>query len=107
MTLALRCFVEGRRRNFEGGRAALARLESLNDPLAARAIYRAWAHAAVGDLDRGLRYLEEAVNAADPHALYVQVFPPNEPLRSHPAYLEIVRRQRLPVSDVAPVATSY
>jgi tetratricopeptide (TPR) repeat protein len=106
MTLALRCFVEGRRRNFEGGRAALARLESLNDPLAARAIYRAWAHAAIGDLDRGFRYLEEAVDAADPHALYMQVFPPNEPLRSHPAYPEIVRRQRLPASEVSPVATS-
>lgn len=95
-TLALRCFVEGARGNLEAVRQTLARLDSLQDPAAARAIYRAWAYAATGDLDRGMQYLERAVDAADPHALYVEVFPPNAPLRAHPRYPEILRRQRLP-----------
>jgi serine/threonine-protein kinase len=96
MTLALRCFVEGARGNFEAARQRLARLDSLEDPSVARAIYRAWAYGATDDLDRGMEQLERAVDAADPHALYVEVFPLNAPLRAHPRYPEILRRQRLP-----------
>ena len=84
MTLALRCFVEGARGDVEAARQSLFRLDSLSDPAAARAIYHAWAHAAVGDLDRGMQHLEMAVDDADPQALYVEVFPPNAPLRAHP-----------------------
>ena len=102
MTLALRCFVEGARGDVEAARQNLARLESLSDAPAARAIYRAWAYAAAGDMDRGMQYLERAVDDADPHALYVEVFPPNAPLRAHPRYPEILRRQRLPRLNADP-----
>lgn len=100
MTLALRCFVEGARADLDAARRSLVRLESLKDPVAARSIYRAWAYAAAGDLDRGMHYLERAVDDADPHALYVEVFPPNAPLRRHARYQEILRRQRLPCRHV-------
>jgi len=100
MTLALRCFVDGARGDFEAARRNLARLESVDDAAAARAIYRAWAYSAAGDVDRGMQYLELAVDDADPHALYVEVFPPNAPLRAHPRYPEVLRRQRLPRLDV-------
>jgi tetratricopeptide (TPR) repeat protein len=102
MTLALRCFVEGARGNLEAARRSLVRLESLQDPSAARAIHYAWAYGAIGDADRGMHYLERAVDAADPHALYVEVYPPNAPLRAHPRYEQILRRQRLPRLDAQP-----
>jgi len=102
MTLALRCFVEGAHGNPEAARQSLTRLHSLQDPSAARAIHFAWAYASVGDLDRGMDYLERAVDAADPQALYVEVYPPNAPLRSHPRYDEILRRQRLPRLNAQP-----
>jgi hypothetical protein len=102
MTLALRCFVEGARGNLEAARQSLAHLDSLKEPSAARAIFRAWAYCATGDLELGMRNLEHAVSAADPHALYVEVFPPNAPLRAHQRYPEILRRQRLPRLDTQP-----
>jgi hypothetical protein len=60
--------------NSELARQALARLESLEDPSAGCAIYSRLAYAAVGDLDRGMQYLELAMDDADPHAMYVEVF---------------------------------
>jgi tetratricopeptide (TPR) repeat protein len=97
MTLALRCFVEGARGNLDNARSSLARLDaSVSDPQAGRAIFWAWAYGAVGDIDRGMLYLERAVDAADPHALYVEVFPPNAPLRAHSRYAGILHRQNLP-----------
>jgi tetratricopeptide (TPR) repeat protein len=98
MTLALRCFVDGARGDFETARQSLGRLESLNDASATRAIHLAWAYAAAGDVDRGIQHLERAIDDADPHALYVEVFPPNAPLRAHARYSEVLRRQRLPGS---------
>lgn len=103
MTLALRCFAEGARGDVEAVRQTLARLDSLNDPSAMRAIYRAWAYAAMGDLERGMQYLESAVDHADPHALYVEVFPPNAPLRAHGRYAGILQRQRLPSLKASPL----
>src|SRR5215471_20297155 len=102
MTLALRCFVEGARGNLEAALRSLVRLESLQDPSAARAIHYAWAYGAIGDPDRGMHYLERAVDAADPHALYVEVYPPNAPLRVHRRYDQILRRQRLPCLGAQP-----
>ncbi len=96
MTLALRCFVEGARGNVKAARQSAARLDILKDSAGDRAIFRAWAYGATGDLDLGMQHLERAVDAADPHAMYVEVFPPNAPLRAHPRYPEILRRQRLP-----------
>jgi tetratricopeptide (TPR) repeat protein len=101
MTLALRCFVDGARGDLEAAQRSLARLESIDDPSATRAIYRAWAYAAIGEHDRGMGYLERAVDVADPHALYVDVFPPNAALRAHPRYPEILRRQKLPSAHAA------
>jgi len=103
MTLALRCFVEGARGNLEAARRSLVRLESLQDPSNTRAIHYAWAYGAIGDPDRGMHYLERAVDAADPHALYVEVYPPNAPLRIHRRYDQILRRQRLPRLGAQPV----
>jgi tetratricopeptide (TPR) repeat protein len=102
-SLALRCFVEGAKKNREAALQSLARLDSLQDPAAARAIYRAWAYAAVGDLELGMHHFEKAVDVADPHALYVEVFPPCAPLRSHARYPEILRRQNLPRLGPSPV----
>src|SRR5262249_11913978 len=95
-SLALRCFVEGAKGNREGALQSLARLDSLQEPAAARAIYRAWAYAAIGELELGTHHLERAVAAADPHALYVEVFAPFAPLRGNARYPEILRRQNLP-----------
>ena len=102
MTLALRCFVDGARGDLEAARRSLAGLDSRNGASTGRAIHRAWAYAAAGDVDRGMKYLERAVEDADPHALYVEVFPPNAPLRAHPRYPEILRRQRLPAAKTQP-----
>ncbi|MCW5980168.1 MAG: hypothetical protein KIT09_18945 [Bryobacteraceae bacterium] len=95
-TVALRCSVEGAKGDVEAARQSFVRLDSLQDPASARAIYRAWAYAAIGDVEAGMQHLERAVDVADPHALYVEVFPPNARLRSHFRYPEILRRQRLP-----------
>jgi tetratricopeptide (TPR) repeat protein len=95
-TMALRCFVEGSRGNIEAARQTLARLDALEDPATARSNFRAWGYAAVGEIELGMQHLERAVEVADPFALYVEVFPPNAPLRSHARYPEILRRQRLP-----------
>jgi tetratricopeptide (TPR) repeat protein len=95
MPLALRCYVAGAQGEAGAVRQSLARLDSLNEPGARRAIFRAWAYAALGEVDRGMAYLQRAVEDADPHALYVETFPPNAPLRAHPQYPDILRRQRL------------
>jgi hypothetical protein len=65
-------------------------------------MFHVWAHAATGDLDRAMQHLERAVDMADPHALYVEVFPPNERLRAHPRYHEILHRQHLPRLNAQP-----
>ncbi|MBL8215497.1 MAG: hypothetical protein JNK87_32550 [Bryobacterales bacterium] len=95
MTAALRCFADGARGDIEAARGNLARLEGWEDASAVRAIFRAWASAAIGDVEEGIRHLEQAVDDADPHAMYVEVFPPNARLRSHPRYPGILTRQRL------------
>lgn len=101
MTCALRCFAEAASGNRDAAYQSLQRLESLSDPSAARSIFLAWAHAAVGNLENAMHHLEKAVDAADPQALYLEVFPPSAPLRTHPRYPEILRRQRLPSRSTA------
>jgi len=106
MTLALRCYVAGARGDAGAVRHSLARLDSLNEPGARRAIFRAWAYAALGDINRGIEYLEHAVEDADPHALYVELFPPNAPLRSHPRYVDVLRRQQLRALGTCEISAS-
>jgi tetratricopeptide (TPR) repeat protein len=106
MTLALRCHVAGAQGDAGAARQSLARLESSTEPGAGRAIFRAWAWAALGEVDRGISYLHRAVDDADPHALYVETFPPNAPLRAHPQYADVLRRQRLGRVGAPEVSTS-
>jgi hypothetical protein len=106
MTLALRCYVAGAEGDAGAVRESLTRLESLNGPSARRAIFRAWAYAALGDIDRGIGYLEQAVDEADPHALYVELFPPNAPLRAHPRYGDVLGRQQLRAIGAREVSVS-
>jgi hypothetical protein len=48
------------------------------------------------DLDRAMLYLQNAVDSADPLALYIDTFCLFDPLHSHPQVNEIRKQQRLP-----------
>ena len=94
-TLALRSFIEGMGGNREAGRHYLELLKINARPLPVRELYLAWAYGGLGDLDRAMDHLQRAVDAADPLALYVDVFYPFSPLRKHAEFENIRCQQRL------------
>ncbi|MFP5354861.1 MAG: hypothetical protein ACLGIK_06850 [Gemmatimonadota bacterium] len=50
------------------------------------------AHAALGDLNAGMRYLELAVDERDPSMMMVRNFPMFAPFRSHPRFRALLRQ---------------
>jgi len=89
-TWAFRAFVEGMAGNRDAARQYLERLQTMAGPV--RALYLAWAHGGLGELDQAMAYLDQAVDAADPLALYMDVFYPFAPMRKHPGFDSIRRR---------------
>ncbi len=87
-TLALRSFIEGMGGNRKAGIHYLELLKSNAGPLPVREVYLAWAYGGLGELDRAMDHLQRAVDAADPLALYVDVFYPFFPLRKHAGTLK-------------------
>ncbi len=94
-TLALRCYVEGMEGNAGAARECLGRLNQLGESAPVRALFTCWALIGLGELDRAMEYLQLAVDEADPHALYLDVFFPFDRLRGHPRFEELRHRQRL------------
>jgi hypothetical protein len=80
-TLALRSYVEGTGGNSLAARKYLDRLEGMAESAPVRELYYCWAYTGLGELDRAMQHLQRSVDAADPLALYVDVFAPFARLR--------------------------
>jgi tetratricopeptide (TPR) repeat protein len=96
-TLALRSYAEGIGGNSSAAKKYLDRLQEMAKFAPVRELYYCWAYTGLGELDRAMSHLQQAVDVADPLALYVDVFVPFERLRSQPGFGRIRQQQRLPV----------
>jgi tetratricopeptide (TPR) repeat protein len=94
-TLALRVFVEGMHGRIERATEHLRQLHALADSVALRDLYFVWAYGGIGDVEKAMQYLRRAMDANDPLTLYIKVFYPFTPVRSHPEFGELLQRQRL------------
>ena len=98
-TLALRIYVEGIGGNFRAAEQYLRRLQMAKSAPVCEIFY-CWAYAGLGDLDRAMQHLQQAVEMADPFTLYVDVFIPFARLRSHPSFEQIRQQLRLPAPSL-------
>jgi tetratricopeptide (TPR) repeat protein len=85
-TLALRSYVEGMGGNPRRAKQYLNRLRDTGKSAPVRELYYCWAYTGLGELDQAMQHLQRAIDAADPLALYVDVFLPFDRLRSHRQY---------------------
>lgn len=94
-TLALRILVEGVAGNLEKAMIGLRQLQDASKIEPVRELYYCWAYSGLGDLDRAMEHLQSAIDAADPLALYVDVFVPFDRLRNHGGFARIRQQLRL------------
>jgi tetratricopeptide (TPR) repeat protein len=94
-TLALRSHIEGVGGNAHAAKQYLHRLKRMGPSAPVRELYLAFAYGGIGEIDCAMEHLQRAVEAADPIALYVDVFVPFAPLRNHPGFEQIRQQQRL------------
>lgn len=95
-TLSLRCQVEGLAGNVRAAKQYLHRLQTIAESTPIRELYFSWAYAGLDEIDRAMLHLQNAVDSADPLALYIDVFYPFDRLHSHSQFNEIRKQQRLP-----------
>jgi predicted Zn-dependent protease len=91
-TMATRGFIEGRAGNRNGADECLGRLRVLSETCSVRDLFFAWVYLGMDERDRGVGYLQRAVNAADPHALYLNVFFVYDSLREHPEFARLLKQ---------------
>jgi serine/threonine-protein kinase len=94
-TLALRSYVEGMEGNSRAARDYFNRLQKLSQPAPVRELFNCWALTGLGELEAAMHHLQAAVDAADPLALYLDVFCLFDRLRVHPHFEQVRRQQRL------------
>src|SRR5438552_3980980 len=82
-TLSLRCQVEGLAGNARSAKQYLHRLQKIAESTPIRELYLCWAYAGLDATDRAMLHLQNAVDSADPLALYIDVFYPFDRLHSH------------------------
>jgi hypothetical protein len=51
----------------------------------------------MGEPDKAIDLLEKAFEAREPELLMISVMPDFDPLRSHPAFQDLLRRMNLPL----------
>lgn len=78
-----------------------AKLQELSEKHYTSQVARALVSLGLGELDRAMHWLEEALQAHDAFLCYAKVFPPYDPLRSNPRFQEMLRHMGVadPVSS--------
>ena len=66
--------MEGLAGNRDAAERCLQQLKALANVSPLRDLYFTWVYAGLNETDRAMQYLERAVEAADPHSLYIGVF---------------------------------
>ena len=92
---ALVGYLHGRARRLDSARAALMRLDELQD----RGVYispliRSWPHIGLGERDSAYHWLTRAVREREPWLVYERVLPAFDPLRRDPRYVALLRSLR-------------
>jgi tetratricopeptide (TPR) repeat protein len=95
-TLSLRCQVEGLAGNVRAAKQYLNRLQKIAEATPIQELYFSWAYAGLDEIDRAMLHLQNAVDRAEPLALYLDVFYPFDRLHSHPHFNEMRKQQHLP-----------
>jgi tetratricopeptide (TPR) repeat protein len=91
-TIAMRGFVEGLAGNGDAAGQCLQQLRALANVSPLRDLYFTWVYAGLNETDRAMQYLERAIEASDPHALYIGVFFVYDSLRQHPGFRGLQER---------------
>jgi tetratricopeptide (TPR) repeat protein len=94
-TFALRSYVEGMGGNSSAARDYFDRLQKCSRPGPVRELFSCWALTGMGELEAAMQHLQLAVDAADPLALYLDVFVLFDRLRVHPRFEQLRQQQRL------------